>query len=119
MRCIHIDYNYLSVYNYIVVKTNIYYYKKIMEGGFIMENVLVGIQRSSFEDQKTGEKVKMTDCYIVTQGIELEGLEGNICARHRLMRMEKPELLVGDKVNVVTMPDGKGGMKVVDIQKVL
>lgn len=82
-----------------------------------MKNTLVGIQRSQFNDSKTGEVIHMTDCYVMTEGAKLDGLEGNTCARYRLMRMEKPELKPGDVVQILTMPDGKGGVKVQDVYK--
>jgi hypothetical protein len=83
-----------------------------------MENVLIGIRRTSFTEREGNrETIKMTTVYVVTKGVQVDDLQGDMCAQYKLMRTDKPDLKVGDKVNIISMPDGTGKNKVIDVQK--
>ena len=51
-----------------------------------MVNELVGIQRRSFQDSRSGDWVDMTTLYIVCHDNPQENLEGDMVATYRLMR---------------------------------
>lgn len=79
-----------------------------------MVNKLIGICRKSFTDDK-GELVEFADFYILTTGMAMEGLEGDVCATYRV-RGSAPNLKLGP-VALTFLPSGKS-MKLVDIQNV-
>lgn len=78
-----------------------------------MTTELIGIERTSFTG-KDNEEVKMVRCYIVTRGVQKDGLVGDMADCVRLMRTDAPNLKIG-KVNLTYIPDGKGGARLADI----
>lgn len=82
-----------------------------------MENNLVGINRRSFQDSKTGEWIDMTTLYVVHRGVVEDGLEGDMVGTYTIMRDRCDGLRLGP-VDLSYQPTRDGKLKVSAVRNV-
>jgi len=78
-----------------------------------MFDELIGFERMSFPDSETGELKYMGKFYVVSHGIDREGLSGDMCSCLKKIVSDENSLPAAEvgKVMVQWIPDGKGGAR--------
>lgn len=81
----------------------------------VIKNKLVGIERKEFTDKNTGKQKYIAVLHLITEGLEMTGLEGVITNTY-WFEGDISGLKLG-YVSIYTMPYGKG-VKLVGIQNI-